>query len=110
MKGLLRRNNNFIMCTLVSIANWSITYIGGSKVQLKFNLLLALDSPLLPDEILRNQFQKLTIEPLMHVEKSYTSPLVIVIDALDECADETLVGEIISLTWPFRQNTKTWGS
>jgi hypothetical protein len=55
------------------------------------------DNPLLPEEILRNQFQKLIIEPLMEVETSYTAPLVIVVDALDECDDDTLVGEIISL-------------
>lgn len=55
------------------------------------------EDPLLPDEILRNQFQKLIIEPLREVEESLTSRLVIVIDALDECDDETLVGEIVSL-------------
>ncbi|KIM73785.1 hypothetical protein PILCRDRAFT_80760, partial [Piloderma croceum F 1598] len=46
---------------------------------------------------LRDQFQQLIVKPLMEVDKSYTSPLIIVIDALDECDDDALVGEIISL-------------
>jgi hypothetical protein len=72
--------------------------LASSVPQAKYAIYQAItDNPLLPDEILRNQFQKLIIEPLMHVEKSYTSPLVIVIDALDECDDEILVGEIVSL-------------
>jgi len=33
----------------------------------------------------------------MQVDKSDTSTLVIIIDALDKCDDETLVGEIVSL-------------
>jgi hypothetical protein len=53
--------------------------------------------PLLPDEILRDQFQQLIVEPLMEVDKSYTSPSIIIIDAVDECDDDALVGEIISL-------------
>ena len=55
------------------------------------------DDPLLPDEILRNQFQQLIVEPLMQLKETDTFPSVIVVDALDECDDDALVGEIIYL-------------
>lgn len=73
-------------------------HLASSIPQAKFAIYKAIaENPLLPDEILRNQFQKLIIEPLMKVDESFTSRLVIVIDALDECDDETLAGEVVTL-------------
>ncbi|KZP12187.1 WD40 repeat-like protein [Athelia psychrophila] len=55
------------------------------------------DNPLLPDEILHNQYEALIAGPILGIKEPRPSPMIIIIDALDECEDEFLLGEILSL-------------
>lgn len=53
--------------------------------------------PSILDQPLHDQLQKLIIHPLLSLEEPLAIAMVIVIDALDECDDEALVKEMISL-------------
>ncbi|KZP18923.1 WD40 repeat-like protein [Athelia psychrophila] len=55
------------------------------------------DNPLLPDEILRNQYNALIASPLLEFAEARAPPMIIIIDALDECEDDILLGEMLSL-------------
>lgn len=55
------------------------------------------ENPLLPDEVLRNQSEMLIAGPILGIQNPVTSPMLVIIDALDECDDEALVGEIVAL-------------
>ena len=48
------------------------------------------------DTVMENQFQKLVIQPLRLLPES-DSPLVIVIDALDECKDSVCITDLLAL-------------
>lgn len=61
------------------------------------------DNLLLPHQLFRDQFRSLIVNPLLMHTGSLTSPMIIVIDALDECDRDELVQEIISL---FIQNSQ----
>ncbi|KAJ3576547.1 hypothetical protein NP233_g360 [Leucocoprinus birnbaumii] len=69
-------------------------------------------NPAILDKTLRIQFQKLIVEPFTvlakHSPATETSrkPLVIIIDGLDECADERTQCEIIKLISEFVQKPK----
>jgi hypothetical protein len=50
-----------------------------------------------PDGKLKQQYEKLLVEPLLKVQKSLPTNMIIVIDALDECEDPDSVGQILDL-------------
>ncbi|KAH7915633.1 hypothetical protein BJ138DRAFT_997421 [Hygrophoropsis aurantiaca] len=50
-----------------------------------------------PTKVLREQMQKLLAEPLKTTNVKFTSPVLMVVDSLDECDNEKLVAELISL-------------
>ncbi|KAF9240452.1 hypothetical protein BU15DRAFT_87660 [Melanogaster broomeanus] len=52
---------------------------------------------MIPSKVLREQMQKLLIEPLSSGLEPPASPLLIIVDALDECDDARLVSELVSL-------------
>jgi hypothetical protein len=54
------------------------------------------DDPYILDQALRYQFRKLIVDPISKLEAPHL-PMAIVIDAIDECDDDTLKTEIISL-------------
>ncbi|KAH7914877.1 hypothetical protein BJ138DRAFT_999002 [Hygrophoropsis aurantiaca] len=50
-----------------------------------------------PTKVLREQMQKLLLEPLKTTNAKFTAPVLMVVDSLDECDNEKLVAELISL-------------
>lgn len=61
-------------------------------------MLAALDEDcMIPSKLLREQMQKLLLEPLVGGLEQPTSPFLVIIDALDECDDPRLVVELVSL-------------
>ncbi|KIJ08710.1 hypothetical protein PAXINDRAFT_172813 [Paxillus involutus ATCC 200175] len=52
---------------------------------------------MIPSKVLREQMQKLLLEPLSSGLELLESPLLIIVDALDECDDPRLVSELVSL-------------
>ena len=52
---------------------------------------------MIPMKVLREQMEKLLLEPLSTATETPDTPLLIVIDALDECDDESLVSELVTL-------------
>ncbi|KAH0834944.1 hypothetical protein J3R83DRAFT_10638 [Lanmaoa asiatica] len=48
-------------------------------------------------KVLREQMEKLLLEPLSTTTETPDGPLLIVVDALDECDDESLVSELVAL-------------
>ncbi|CAE6454454.1 unnamed protein product, partial [Rhizoctonia solani] len=50
-----------------------------------------------PGGKLKQQYEKLLVEPLLKVQKSLPTNMIIVIDALDECEDPDSVGQILDL-------------
>ncbi|KAH0834947.1 hypothetical protein J3R83DRAFT_10641 [Lanmaoa asiatica] len=52
---------------------------------------------MLPMKVLREQMEKLLLEPLSTTTETPDGPLLIVVDALDECDDESLVSELVAL-------------
>ncbi|KIJ63807.1 hypothetical protein HYDPIDRAFT_29157 [Hydnomerulius pinastri MD-312] len=60
---------------------------------------------MIPSKVLREQMQKLLLEPLSSVQESLGAPLLIVVDALDECDDPRLVVELVSLLAHLIRNT-----
>jgi hypothetical protein len=54
------------------------------------------DDPTIRDKALPYQFKKLIIDPISKIEAP-RMPMVIIIDAIDECEDEHLISDIISL-------------
>ncbi|KAH7906503.1 hypothetical protein BJ138DRAFT_1117506 [Hygrophoropsis aurantiaca] len=55
------------------------------------------DDPLVLTKVLREQLTKLILRPLEELKSSFSHPIVIVIDSLDECDGKQLVLELISL-------------
>ncbi|CAE6420154.1 unnamed protein product [Rhizoctonia solani] len=53
---------------------------------------------------LRIQHQKLIVEPLMEVQRSLPTDFIVVIDALDECEDESSLGQILDLLLSSKQS------
>lgn len=69
-----------------------------SLPSLKSSITQALENdPSIPDKGLRYQFHKLIIEPIREMKSSISLPMAIIIDAIDECEDENLVTEVITL-------------
>lgn len=52
---------------------------------------------MIPMKVLREQMEKLLLEPLSTATEMLDAPLLIVVDALDECDDESLVSELVAL-------------
>ena len=52
---------------------------------------------MIPMKVLREQMEKLLLEPLSTATEKPESPPLIVLDALDECDDEGLVSELVTL-------------
>ncbi|KAH7907480.1 hypothetical protein BJ138DRAFT_1014441, partial [Hygrophoropsis aurantiaca] len=64
----------------------------------KQSIAAALDEDYtVPTKLLREQLQKLVLGPLCAMTERPVSPVLIIIDALDECENERLVVELISL-------------
>ena len=52
---------------------------------------------MIPHKILREQLHRLLLEPLCSGIEPPCSPLLLIVDALDECDDPRLVVELASL-------------
>ena len=52
----------------------------------------------------RSQFQQLIVKPIQMLESPMSSPMVVVVDAIDECEDEDLGMEIITLIASAQEN------
>ncbi|KAJ6484807.1 hypothetical protein C8R45DRAFT_829494 [Mycena sanguinolenta] len=55
------------------------------------------DEPAMKTASLRTQFQKFVLGPLLAAKDNSYGPIIIIIDALDECADKTLCSGLVSL-------------
>jgi hypothetical protein len=67
-----------------------------SVPSLKPFILGAIENDLsIPTKALRHQLRKLIIDPLLQLPQPLSPPMIVVVDALDECEDQTLVGDII---------------
>ena len=55
------------------------------------------DDYMIPTKVLREQMEKLLLEPLSTATEKPEFPPLIVVDALDECDDESLVSELVTL-------------
>jgi hypothetical protein len=55
------------------------------------------DDPNISDKVLREQFDRLLLQPLLGMKQSATATVVIVIDALDECEKEDDIRAILRL-------------
>lgn len=53
--------------------------------------------PNIPEKVLREQFEKLLLEPLLDIERGKITTRVILIDALDECDSEDDIRVILRL-------------
>jgi hypothetical protein len=52
-------------------------------------------NPYIVKQSIRHQFQKLMVEPILAVGNPAATPMVIIIDALDECGDNELMAESV---------------
>ena len=52
---------------------------------------------MIPMKVLREQMEKLLLQPLSTATERPDTPILIVIDALDECDDESLVSELVAV-------------
>ncbi|KAH0830333.1 hypothetical protein J3R83DRAFT_1725 [Lanmaoa asiatica] len=52
---------------------------------------------MIPMKVLREQMEKLLLEPLSTATETPDAPLLVVVDALDECDDKSLVSELVRL-------------
>jgi hypothetical protein len=78
-----------------------------SHPQLATSVLKAIeDDPDISTKSLREQFNRLLLQPLFHMKPNQTTPVVIVIDALDECEQEEDIRVILQLL-PQVQNCKS---
>ena len=55
-----------------------------------------VDNPSIPSKTLENQFKMLIFDPILALKQSIT-PMIIVVDALDECEDENGVLKVIGI-------------
>ena len=53
--------------------------------------------PFISQSALSHQFKKLMVEPILEVENLPRAPMVIIIDALDECDDRELMAEFLKV-------------
>ena len=60
---------------------------------------------MLPMKVLREQMEKLLLGPLSTATETPNAPLLIIVDALDECDDESLVSELVTLFAILPRNT-----
>ncbi|KAG9311510.1 hypothetical protein JVU11DRAFT_7713 [Chiua virens] len=55
------------------------------------------DDYMIPMKVLREQVEKLLVQPLSTATETPDAPVFIIVDALDECDDESLVLELVTL-------------
>ncbi|KAH8690887.1 putative G-protein beta WD-40 repeat-containing protein [Talaromyces proteolyticus] len=55
------------------------------------------DDPNISEKVVREQFEKLILQPLLKIEQGLTTTIVIVIDALDECEQEDDIRVILRI-------------
>ncbi|ODM21879.1 hypothetical protein SI65_02723 [Aspergillus cristatus] len=63
------------------------------------------DDPNIPEKVLREQFEKLLLEPLLDIEQDKITTRVILIDALDECDSEDDIRVILRLLPQVQKST-----
>jgi hypothetical protein len=72
--------------------------LGNTIPQLSLSIQHAVESdPDISDRVLREQFEKLILQPLFTLKQRPKTPMVIVIDALDECDREDDIQVILHL-------------
>ncbi|KXN81741.1 hypothetical protein AN958_03758 [Leucoagaricus sp. SymC.cos] len=62
---------------------------------------ILVNDPFIPHKALAVQFQTLIVAPLITISSQMMQPIVIIIDALDECSGDRAQQEIISLVFAF---------
>ncbi|KAI9568724.1 hypothetical protein HD554DRAFT_2097581 [Boletus coccyginus] len=90
-RDLERRTTQHVVPTLT-------TQLLGFLPSIRPAVIAALESDyMLPMKVLREQMEKLLLGPLSTATETPGAPLLIVVDALDECDDESLVSELVTL-------------
>ena len=91
-RGILKRSNTTHFFPTIA---YQLTISIPSLKRPIFEVLQ--DDPTILTKSFRHQVQKLIINPLLTMEEPLSLSMAVVIDAIDECDDNDLVGEIISL-------------
>ena len=90
-RDLERRTTHHVVATLA-------TQLLGFLPSIRPAVIAALANDyMLPLKVLREQMEKLLLGPLSTATETPDAPLLIVLDALDECDDESLVSELVTL-------------
>ena len=90
-RDLERRTTQHVVPTLT-------TQLLGFLPSIRPAVIEALENNyMLPMKVLREQMEKLLIGPLCTATETPDAPFVIIVDALDECDDESLVSELVTL-------------
>jgi hypothetical protein len=98
-RDLERRTTQHFVATLT-------TQLLGLLPSIRPAVIAALERDyMLPMKVLREQMEKLLLGPLSTATETPDAPLLIVVDALDECDDESLVSELIALLAILPRNT-----
>jgi GTPase SAR1 family protein len=71
--------------------------LGNSCAALKQEIVKAMDDQAILTSNLQNQLQKLILDPISQISDCFASPIIVVLDALDECEEEAAVSYIIKL-------------
>jgi hypothetical protein len=85
-----RRETKFLFQTIAF-------QLGCAYPALKLNIANALEDQSILTSNSRRQLQQLILEPVSRIRDSFSSPIVIVLDALDECEEEVAISHIIQL-------------
>jgi hypothetical protein len=73
-------------------------YLAQSNIHLASSICTALNNhPNLPDAPIGTQFEKLLLEPLTAAQNHIHGPIVVILDALDECGDAKSRQSLVSL-------------
>jgi NACHT domain len=85
-----RRETRFLFQTIAF-------QLGCAHPALKLHIANALEDQSILTSNSRRQFQQLILEPIFRIKDSFSSPIVVVLDALDECEEEAAVSHVIQL-------------
>jgi hypothetical protein len=85
-----RRETRFLFQTIAF-------QLGCAHPALKLHIANALEDQSILTSNSRRQLQQLILEPVVRIKDSFSSPIVVVLDALDECEEEAAVSHVIQL-------------
>jgi len=71
--------------------------LGCAYPALKLQIAKALEDPTVLNSTLKRQLRQLILDPISEISDTFSSPVVVVLDALDECEEEDAISRIIRL-------------